>query len=131
MLKQFCEGKAPLELIEEREALFHLLPSTTPQRLHKKTSSYTINPHTRYPNFSLVPPSDISYLFDSDTQPSRRQQRITESPLTGLCVCVCVCVCVTGSKFSTKPSPCATVLINLGCFYSQYSAPMSLLLWLV
>lgn len=73
MLKHFCEGtQSPLELIEERETLFHLLPSTTPERLQKKTSGYTLNPHTRYPNLNLlVPPTNFSYLYDSDTSNSR------------------------------------------------------------
>ena len=68
MLKRYAEGTSPMELIEERETIYRLLPSTTPQRLQKKTSAYTINPHTRYPNLNLmVPPSDLSYLYDSDS----------------------------------------------------------------
>lgn len=69
MLKRYSEGVAPLELIEEREGLFRLLPSTTPESLHKKTSCYSINPMTRYPNIQLITTNDVSYLFDSDTKP--------------------------------------------------------------
>ncbi len=71
MLKGFSEeDKQLVELIEERETLYHLLPSTTPQRLHKKTNAYSINPHTRYPNLNIVVPlSDVSHLYNTDTQP--------------------------------------------------------------
>ena len=70
MLKRFSEGAPPLDLIEEREAIFRLLPSTTPERLQKKTAAYTIDPHTRYPNLNtLVPTTDVYHLYDSDTVP--------------------------------------------------------------
>ena len=52
MLKRFCGGTSPLELVEEREALFYLLPQTTPERLAKNLTGYTIDPKTRYPNLS-------------------------------------------------------------------------------
>ena len=52
MLKRFCSGTSPLELVEEREAIFYLLPQTTPDRLHKNLSGYTIDPKTRYLNLS-------------------------------------------------------------------------------
>ena len=70
MLKRFSEGAPPLDLIEEREAIFRLLPSTTPERLQKKTTTYTIDPHTRYPTLNtLVPTTDVRHLYDSDTIP--------------------------------------------------------------
>ena len=70
MLKRYSEGVSPLELIEEREALFRLLPSTTPERLQKKTTCYTIDPHTRYVNVnSFTSSTDVSHLYDSDTNP--------------------------------------------------------------
>ena len=52
MLKRFCGGTPPLELVEEREALFYLLPQTTPERLAKNLTGYTIDPKTRYPILS-------------------------------------------------------------------------------
>ena len=52
MLKRFCAGVSPLELVEEREAIFYLLPQTTPERLAKNLTGYTINPKTRYLNLS-------------------------------------------------------------------------------
>ena len=52
MLKRFCAGTSPLELVEEREALFYLLPQTTPERLAKNLTGYTIDPKTRYPSLS-------------------------------------------------------------------------------
>ena len=35
MLKRLCVGVSPLELLEEREAIYYLLPQTTPERLQK------------------------------------------------------------------------------------------------
>ena len=68
MLKKFCEGEeTPIKLIEEREALYHFLTSTTPEKLQKKTSAYSIDPQTRYPQLNVIPTSDVSYLYDSDT----------------------------------------------------------------
>ena len=52
MFKRFCDGTSPMELVEEREALFYLLPQTTPERLAKNLTGYTIDPKTRYPNLS-------------------------------------------------------------------------------
>lgn len=52
MLKRYCAGTSALELVEEREALFYLLPQTTPERLAKNHTGYTIDPKTRYLNLS-------------------------------------------------------------------------------
>ncbi len=104
MMKRFSEETAsPIELLEEREAILYLLPQTTPERLHKDFSKYTIDPKTRYPNMNeLVPPGDISHLYDSDTEPrpaarsgaGAKTKETSGSVCVRVCVCVCVCVCV-------------------------------------
>ena len=70
MMKRFCtEAVSPIELLEEREAILYLLPQTTPRRLHSNHNGYTINPKSRYVNLSeLVPPGDVTHLYDSDNQ---------------------------------------------------------------
>lgn len=67
-MKRFSSGEAdPIALLEEREAILYLLPQTTPERLQKNLTGYTINPKTRYTSLSeLVPPGDVTHLFDSD-----------------------------------------------------------------
>ena len=82
MLKGFAEGVPPLELIEEREALFHKLSSTTADKMPKE-DTFTIDPSTRYPRFSeYSPPGDISHLYDSDkpkpqapVQPAKQEKK--------------------------------------------------------
>ena len=60
-----------MELIEEREALFHVLTSTSNDKM-AKGDQFTIDPRTRYPHYSNlpIPPSDVSHLYDSDTKPA-------------------------------------------------------------
>lgn len=90
MLKRYSEGVPPLEIIEERESLFRLLPSTTPERLQKKTSSYTISPQTRYVNLnSFTSSTDVSHLYDSDTRPKPVERKLKDE-ITGLINCTCI-----------------------------------------
>ena len=66
-MKRFAAGGDPISLLEEREAILYLLPQTTPERLQKDLAGYTIDPKTRYMNLSeLVPPGDVTHLYDSD-----------------------------------------------------------------
>ena len=48
MIRGHVKGYDPLMLLEEREAILQLLSQTTPQRLLKNYSKYSIDPHTRY-----------------------------------------------------------------------------------
>ena len=72
MLKRFCNGAPPLEIIEEREKIFRLLPTVTaPRALKPVTRSYTIDPVTRYHSFKLLEPQcDVRTLYDTDEQMS-------------------------------------------------------------
>ena len=84
MLKGYAEGVPPLELIEEREAIFRILPSTTSDKM-PKGDSFTIDPSTRYPHFSdFSLPGDVSHLYDSDkptaqppAQPAKQKKLVT------------------------------------------------------
>ena len=91
MLKKFCEGEeTPLKLIEEREALYHFLTSTTPEKLQKKTSAYSIDPQTRYPQLNVIPTSDVSYLYDSDTIPAQTKGIEQQRPTIGKRILGCL-----------------------------------------
>ena len=67
MMKRFCAGDDPLDILEERESLLYLLPQTTPERMQKKYDAYSIDPKSRYLSLSeMIPPGDISHLYDTD-----------------------------------------------------------------
>ena len=66
-MKGFAAGTDPIALLEEREAILYLLPQTTPERLNKNLTGYTIDPKTRYPTLNeITPPGDVTHLFDTD-----------------------------------------------------------------
>lgn len=85
-MKRFCRGDNPLDILEEREAILYLLPQTTPERLQKSHASYSIDPKTRYLNLSeLIPPGDVSHLFDTDDSNAlqvSRNQALAKSSTT-------------------------------------------------
>lgn len=58
----------PLDVLAERESVYHILGQTTPENLHKNIASYTVDPHTRYPNLNTqaVLPVQVINLFDCD-----------------------------------------------------------------
>ncbi|XP_014262535.1 F-actin-monooxygenase Mical isoform X1 [Cimex lectularius] len=61
-------GLHPLEVIAERESIYRLLAQTTPENLQRDLQSYTLDPHTRYPNLnsrSLLP-LQVRSLFETD-----------------------------------------------------------------
>ena len=67
-MKRFSAGVDPIEVLKEREAILTLLPQTSPAMLQRDIEKYTVDPRTRYKNMSgLVPPGDISYLYDTDS----------------------------------------------------------------
>ncbi|CAI8055970.1 [F-actin]-monooxygenase mical1 [Geodia barretti] len=116
MLKRYCGGISPLELVEEREALFYLLPQTTPERLGKNLTGYTIDPKTRYPNLSeLVPPGDVSHLYDTDN-PSAKPPPQVHKPARQLAP-------VPAKEATPPPSlvKAATVSEGLGPFCGKRS----------
>eukprot|EP00117_Sycon_ciliatum_P020834 scpid10214/ scgid4894/ Protein-methionine sulfoxide oxidase MICAL3; Molecule interacting with CasL protein 3 len=52
-MKAFAQpGSDPIDLLVERESIYHLLPSTTPDKLLPKIKEYTIDPLSRYPNLN-------------------------------------------------------------------------------
>lgn len=71
MIRSYAQGtKSPLEVMAERESIYRLLAQTTPENLNKEHTSYTIDPHSRYPNLNLraVMPFQVKSLLDSDEQ---------------------------------------------------------------
>ncbi|XP_043979578.1 protein-methionine sulfoxide oxidase mical3a isoform X13 [Gambusia affinis] len=67
MVKSWAQGKAPLEVLAERESIYRLLPQTTPENVSKNFSQYSVDPTTRYPNISLnfLRPSQVRHLIDT------------------------------------------------------------------
>uniref|UniRef100_A0AAY5EFT2 F-actin monooxygenase n=1 Tax=Electrophorus electricus TaxID=8005 RepID=A0AAY5EFT2_ELEEL len=65
MVKGWAQGKAPLELLSERESIYRLLPQTTAENITKNFDQYTIDPATRYPNLnsSCVRPQQVRPAF--------------------------------------------------------------------
>ncbi|KAG7473708.1 hypothetical protein MATL_G00098760 [Megalops atlanticus] len=65
MVRSWAQGRAPLEILAERESIYRLLPQTTPENISKNFEQYTINPATRYPNLNsnCVRPHQVSHLF--------------------------------------------------------------------
>jgi len=94
MMKRFCAGDNPLEILEERESILYLLSQTTPERMQKNFEAYSINPKSRYLFLSeLIPSGDISHLYDTDDanafQTSKNQSVLRASkkakkPSTGI-----------------------------------------------
>ena len=67
MMKQFSTGVDPIDVLKEREAIFSLLPQTSPAMLQRDIHKYSIDPRTRYKNMGgLVPPGDVTHLYDTD-----------------------------------------------------------------
>ncbi|XP_054289539.1 F-actin-monooxygenase Mical-like isoform X2 [Macrosteles quadrilineatus] len=61
-------GNNPLEVVAERESIYRILAQTTPENLQRDATSYTLDPHTRYPNLNsrCVMPVQVRGLFTSD-----------------------------------------------------------------
>ncbi|XP_035387986.1 protein-methionine sulfoxide oxidase mical2b isoform X8 [Electrophorus electricus] len=72
MVKGWAQGKAPLELLSERESIYRLLPQTTAENITKNFDQYTIDPATRYPNLnsSCVRPQQVRHLYINGEQTS-------------------------------------------------------------
>lgn len=68
-IRSWSSGQAtPLEVLAERESIYRLLGQTTPENLQRDYASYTLDPHTRYPNLNSrsVMPGQVKSFFDSD-----------------------------------------------------------------
>ncbi|KAJ8416293.1 hypothetical protein AAFF_G00383150 [Aldrovandia affinis] len=65
MARSWAQGRAPLELLAERESIYRLLPQTTPENITKNVEQYTIDPGTRYPNLNsnCVRPHQVHHLY--------------------------------------------------------------------
>ncbi|XP_023206214.1 protein-methionine sulfoxide oxidase mical3a-like isoform X3 [Xiphophorus maculatus] len=67
MIRSWAQGRAPLDVLAERESLYHLLPQTTPENMQKSISLFTVDPVTRYVNISplTVTPAQVRHLVDT------------------------------------------------------------------
>jgi len=71
MFRGFCLGQHPLDLLQERESIFGLLPQTNTWNMDTQFNKYTINPHTRYMrlNTKSVSKDDVAHLYDTSDNP--------------------------------------------------------------
>lgn len=75
-VKSWGSGQAtPLDVLAERESVYRLLGQTTPENLQRDTTSYTLDPHTRYTNLNTrcVLPFQVQGLYDADDPTSVEQ----------------------------------------------------------
>ncbi|KAK7790107.1 hypothetical protein R5R35_007081 [Gryllus longicercus] len=65
----------PLDVVAERESIYRMLGQTTPENLHRDYNSYTLDPHTRYPNLNIraVIGLQVRNLYDTDDPGSIEQ----------------------------------------------------------
>ncbi|XP_053361383.1 F-actin-monooxygenase mical2b isoform X1 [Clarias gariepinus] len=77
MVQGWAQGKAPLEVLSERESIYRLLPQTTAENISKNFEQYTIDPATRYPNLNstCVRPHQVQHLYINGEQNSRMLER--------------------------------------------------------
>ncbi|KAK7121602.1 hypothetical protein R3I93_022631 [Phoxinus phoxinus] len=70
MVKNWAQGKGPLDLLSERESIYRLLPQTTAENISKNFEQYTIDPATRYPNLnsSCVRSHQVRHLYINGEQ---------------------------------------------------------------
>ncbi|MCJ8734416.1 hypothetical protein PDJAM_G00235180 [Pangasius djambal] len=77
MVQGWAQGKAPLEVLSERESIYRLLPQTTAENISKNFEQYTIDPATRYPNLNstCVRPHQVRHLYINGEQNSCSLER--------------------------------------------------------
>ncbi|XP_031425201.1 F-actin-monooxygenase MICAL2 isoform X7 [Clupea harengus] len=65
MVKSWAQGRAPIEVLAERESLYRILPQTTTENITKNFDQYTVDPGTRYPNLNsnCVRPHQVRHLY--------------------------------------------------------------------
>ncbi|KAL1130961.1 hypothetical protein AAG570_012202 [Ranatra chinensis] len=67
-VRSWSMGNHPLQVLAERESIYRLLAQTTPENLQRDLQSYTLDPHSRYPNLNsqAVLPVQVRGLFNTD-----------------------------------------------------------------
>ncbi|XP_046896612.1 F-actin-monooxygenase mical1 isoform X1 [Hypomesus transpacificus] len=80
MVRSWGLGKAPLEVLAQRESVYQLLSQTTPENTCKNYSAYSINPTTRYNQIKLtsIQVNQVKHLYDVEdpresNRPSQKQ----------------------------------------------------------
>ncbi|XP_019753008.1 protein-methionine sulfoxide oxidase mical3a-like, partial [Hippocampus comes] len=89
MVRRWCQGDLPLDILAERESVYRLLAQTTPENMQKNLSLYSLDPSSRYVNVCPSVTSDqVRHLIDTgeETQtadaleaPARTAESLSES----------------------------------------------------
>ncbi|XP_077090874.1 protein-methionine sulfoxide oxidase mical3b isoform X13 [Siphateles boraxobius] len=79
MVRSWCQGNTPLEVLAERESLYRLLPQTTPENVSKNYSQYSVDPASRYPNINmqLISAAQVRHLIDTGEGPVLRLDAVS------------------------------------------------------
>ncbi|XP_054623438.1 protein-methionine sulfoxide oxidase mical3a-like isoform X4 [Dunckerocampus dactyliophorus] len=66
MIRRWCQGDSPLDLLAERESVYRLLAQTTPENMQKNISSYSLDPFSRYVHICpSITPAQVRHLIDT------------------------------------------------------------------
>nr|XP_061809623.1 F-actin-monooxygenase MICAL3-like [Nerophis lumbriciformis] len=66
MIRRWCRGDLPLDLLAERESVYRLLAQTTPENMRKNIALYSLDPSSRYVDIRpSVTPDQVRHLVDS------------------------------------------------------------------
>ncbi|XP_029351486.1 protein-methionine sulfoxide oxidase mical3a-like isoform X3 [Echeneis naucrates] len=67
MIRNWSQGAAPLDVLAERESLYRLLPTTTPENMQRNITLFSIDPATRYlnPPPPSITPAQVRHLVDT------------------------------------------------------------------
>ncbi|XP_061524381.1 protein-methionine sulfoxide oxidase mical3a-like isoform X3 [Phycodurus eques] len=77
MIRRWCQGALPLDLLAERESVYRLLAQTTPENMQKNFSSYSLDPSSRYVNICLsVTPEQVRHLVDTGEKVGRDPEMV-------------------------------------------------------
>ncbi|XP_010873475.2 LOW QUALITY PROTEIN: F-actin-monooxygenase mical1 [Esox lucius] len=81
MVRSWGKGKAPLEVLAERESIYQLLSQTTPENISKNYSAFSIDPATRYQHINLksIKTNQVQQLYDVEDhldsgRPTKKQK---------------------------------------------------------
>ncbi|XP_061124766.1 protein-methionine sulfoxide oxidase mical3a-like isoform X3 [Syngnathus typhle] len=80
MIRRWCQGDFPLDLLAERESLYRFLAQTTPENMQKNFSLYSLDPSSRYVNICLsVTPDQVRHLLDTEENAGQEPEMVAAS----------------------------------------------------
>ncbi|XP_049617459.1 protein-methionine sulfoxide oxidase mical3b isoform X2 [Syngnathus scovelli] len=81
MIRRWCQGDFPLDLLAERESLYRFLAQTTPENMQKNFSLYSLDPSSRYVNICLsVTPDQVRHLLDTEENAGQEPEMVGALP---------------------------------------------------